>query len=254
MSHTKPYTKPFTRPEPFLDPSAQLKELYCPEPNNAKEMRLKEVLYHLGRDCLPPWTVFQAHVKRSVLLDQADVVFNPVIMSPPSDFSTIYRTLMRVKEQMYAIGQTVCPIYFDMGLLSKALVIVWANPSEFYGVIPLEGGMHFMMSLFGGIGHIYGDAGLKDLLVESGVFAKLTAGHILSGKDFDRALRACIMIDEVLNRRFYLQFNNWIINNSKYLPTDLCQMLNNFTRRSDSIETHTKEMLDLIEIKVLANC
>ena len=233
MSHTKPYTKPFTRPEPFLDPSAQLKELDCPEPNNAKEMRLKEVLYHLGRDklvsfcddrsdCLPPWTVFQAHVKRSVLLDQADVIFNPIIMSPPNDFSTIYTTLKRVKEQMNALGQTVCPIYFDMGLLSKALVIVWANPSEFYGVIPLEGGMHFMMSLFGGIGHIYGDAGLKDLLVESGVFAKLTAGHILSGKDFDRALRACIMIDEVLNRRFYLQFNNWIILNLCLLTSVRC--------------------------------
>ena len=65
--------------------------------------------------------------------------------------------------------------------------------------------MHFLMSIFGGIGYNYGDAGIKGMMVESDVFAKLTAVHVLSGKDFDRALRAILMIDEVLNRRFLLQ-------------------------------------------------
>ena len=89
-----------------------------------------------------------------------------------------------------------------MGLLSMALEIVWARPEELSGVVPLEGGMHFLMSVLGGIGCIYGDADIKDMMVESDVFAKLTAEHILSGKDFDRSLRAILMIDEVLNRRF----------------------------------------------------
>ena len=51
------------------------------------------------------------------------------------------------------------------------------------------------MSVFAGIGFLYGDAGLKHLLYESDVYAKGTADHILSGKDYDRAMRALIMID-----------------------------------------------------------
>ena len=45
--------------------------------------------------------------------------------------------------------------------------------------------MHLLMSVFAGIGFLYGDAGLVRLLYESDVFAPGTARHILSGKDFD---------------------------------------------------------------------
>ena len=117
----------------------------------------------------------------------------------------VYTILKRTQEQMIALGQEFCPIAFDMGLLTNALEIVWAKPEEFSGIIPMEGGMHYMMALFGGIGHVYSNAGLKDLLVDSDVFAKLSAEHILSGKDFDRALKAIVMVDEVLNRRFLQQ-------------------------------------------------
>ena len=54
---------------------------------------------------------------------------------------------------------------------------------------------------------MYGDASLKQLMVKSDVFARLTSDRLLSGKDFvDRALRAIIMIDEVLNNRFIFHF------------------------------------------------
>ena len=82
------------------------------------------------------------------------ILFNPIIMSTPNDYNTVYTILKRTKEHINALGQSVCPIVFDMGLLAKALEVVWARPEELSGVIPLEGGMHFMMSLFGGIGYI----------------------------------------------------------------------------------------------------
>ena len=49
-----------------------------------------------------------------------------------------------------------------MGLLTKILETVWDRPNELENVVPLEERMHLLMSLFGGIGHIYGDAGLKN--------------------------------------------------------------------------------------------
>jgi len=51
-----------------------------------------------------------------------------------------------------------------MGLLCKALEVVWAYPVEFEGVYPLEGGMHLLMAVFASVGNLYGTAGLADLL------------------------------------------------------------------------------------------
>ena len=152
----------------------------------------------------------RSRVEEDILTSAASVVFNPIIMSSPTDVSTVYTTLKRAKEQVNALGQNICPIVFDMGLLSKALEVVWAKPKEFEGVVPLEGGMHFLMSCFAGIGFVYGELGLKELLYESDVFAKNTAEHILSGKDFDRALRAVLIVDEALNRRFLVNFQKWL--------------------------------------------
>ena len=55
-------------------------------------------------------------------------------------------------------------------------------------VFPCDGEMHLTMSLFSGIGVLYGDAGIRNLLKESGVDAAGTVSQMLSGKDFKRAL------------------------------------------------------------------
>lgn len=47
---------------------------------------------------LPPWTVFQSVVEHDNLESQSRVVFNPIIMAPPNDYSTVYTALKRVRE------------------------------------------------------------------------------------------------------------------------------------------------------------
>lgn len=186
-------------------------------------------------------------VINDTLCETAEIIFNPIILAPPTDLNTVYTTLVRTKEQMQALGQSVCPIVFDMGLLTKALEITWANPTEFEGVLPMEGGMHFMMSVFGAIGHIYDDAGLKQLMVECDVFARLTADHILSDKDFDRALRAIIMIDEVLNNRFLFQLSACAERNSKLIPPNLLQRIGALEPLPGNDSTNVEEILGLID-------
>jgi len=117
-------------------------------------------------------------------------------MENQTEHQTIYTTLMRIKEAMNNLGQTHVPIVFDMGLLTKALEITWANPEELSGVIPCYGGMHLLMSTIAAIGHLYGDAGLKPLPHGSGMFIAGSVHRILAGKDFDRALYALKLIDQ----------------------------------------------------------
>ena len=93
-----------------------------------------------------------------------------------------------MKECISALGQAYVPVYFDMDLLTKALEITWAQPVDMQGIIPCEGGMHLLMSVFAGIGQWYGDVGLRQLPFESNVFVVRGVQQILSGKDFDKAL------------------------------------------------------------------
>jgi hypothetical protein len=112
-----------------------------------------------------------------------------------------------------------------MGLLTKALEVTWSCPHELQEVVPCDGGMHLPMSIFAGIDHLYGDAGLQHLLHESGVYAPGSAQHILSGKDFDRALRALKLVDEALSCRFMHQFNQWRGERGMVIPDQFGQLL-----------------------------
>ena len=78
---------------------------------------------------------------------------------------------------------------------------------------------------------------------------KLTAEHILSGKDFDRALRAILMIDEVLKRRFLLQFDKWAEKNSKHIPSVLLQKIDQLDIENQSDEA--EEVLEMIQSEIL---
>lgn len=89
------------------------------------------------------------------------------------------------------------------------------------GVVLLEGSMHFLISCFPGIGFVYGDIGLKELLYEFGVFAKNTVNIFFPGKDFDRALRAVLLVNDVLNRRLFVNFHTWLSQHNEELSEEL---------------------------------
>jgi hypothetical protein len=74
-----------------------------------------------------------------------------------------------MKEAINSLGQQHVPIYFNVGLLTKAYELAWARPDDLEGIIPCEGRMHLLISVFSAIGYLYEDAGLKQLLHESGV-------------------------------------------------------------------------------------
>ena len=53
----------------------------------------------------------------------------------------------------------------------------------------MMGGFHLLMMLLGIIGHRFGDAGLEELGVESDVVAGGSIEKVLSGKNYNRAIR-----------------------------------------------------------------
>ena len=103
---------------------------------------------------VPHWMLFH-----SMLNPENDpvttVAFNPILMAQPTNYSTLYTTLLRMQEVTDILGFKNIPVFFDMGLLTKVMEIKWAKPDILKSVIPCDGGMHLVMSLFSGIGYLY---------------------------------------------------------------------------------------------------
>ena len=135
-----PYRKPAKRPEPVLEPPPTDANLQTDGEADYEEACTTEILYNLlrsgqlhdarGHD-VPPWSQYHMKVaNEAVPQSQSAVVFNPILMAPPNDPATIYTTLLKSKEAASAMGHSVIPTCFDMGLLTKVLEIVWANHIE----------------------------------------------------------------------------------------------------------------------------
>ena len=251
-----PYRKPQCRPEPVFHKPPRPSDITNIKTASVKTATCKELLYSLtrsdtfcdndGESSVPPWNPFHASFESRAQKSVSNVAFNPIIMAPSSDYSTIYTTLKRTKECVNALGQSEVPVYFDMGLLTKALEITWAKPMELQGVIPCEGGMHLLMCVFATIGYLYGDAGLRELLFESDVFAQGSVQQILTGKDFERALRGFKLVDEALNNRFLVQFKRWCETNGKVIPEESYQVIGRFneifTSQTREADMQNKDM------------
>ena len=87
----------------------------------------------------PCWSAFNAYLKTDNKEAVSAVAFNPIIMAPPTDHSTIYTTMKRMKEASNVLEQSHIPVFFDMAILTKALEIKWSRDQELNEVVPFRG-------------------------------------------------------------------------------------------------------------------
>jgi hypothetical protein len=59
------------------------------------------------------------------------------------------------------------------------------------------------------IGKHWSDGCLRDLLVDSGVYAENTAEHMLVGKEFNRGVKGFTLVFEALQVLFIAAFIHW---------------------------------------------
>ena len=96
-----------------------------------------------------------------------------------TDLFTVFTTLIQHKEISNLLGHPDTPVFFVMGLLTKDLEITRSKPNKLACVSPCEGGMHLLLCVSAAIGWLYGDAGFKNLIIVSEVFAAGTVQQML---------------------------------------------------------------------------
>ena len=61
---------------------------------------------------------------------------------------------------------------FDQALFAKATQVAWKEPHVYDKVVLMMGNFHTICNFMSSIGKMFGEAGLRDIAVESGVIAE----------------------------------------------------------------------------------
>ena len=173
---------------------------------------------------VPFWTGFNAML--SPKQDCRTVAsYAPIINAVPSDMQTVYTTMRKAKETCLQLGQENVIQTMDLQLYSVAEKIKWYKPGEMVDHVLRLGGFHALSSYIAAIGKIYGDGGLKDLLINAGVFAPCTTVQLLAGKHFHRAIRGLTLVFEALMRLWMSSFIKWLEDEQKEVPREVWKQL-----------------------------
>ena len=95
----------------------------------------------------------------------------------------------------------VCVV--DQAIYFKAIEIKWKEKQKFNGCV-LKMGMFRMLMIFMHIlSKRFSTAGLRDVLIQSGVIAKGSVDKALSGKMYNRAVRLYKLAYEAITRKLF---------------------------------------------------
>jgi hypothetical protein len=207
-----PYDKPKERMEPIHREDAYDKITRCevknPETPDVSWTLLRlfsrnvvefPIACHVPRSeqIIPFWTGY--YKKTSEHCESFSLVsYAPIVDFKPTDMATVYTTMKKCVEICCKARQQYSVQTFDQQLYAIAQQIKWSRPLEFQNHIIRLGGFHTLSCFITSIGKLWSDGGLADLLVDSGVYAACTVEQMLSGKQFNRAVRGLTLTYEAV--------------------------------------------------------
>ena len=168
------------------------------------------------------WTGFYSKVTESHTR-QTLVTYAPVVDSKPSDMNTVFTTMKKCMGMSKVVGQHNSIQTFDQQLYAVSQQVKWSMPNVFRTHILQLGGFHTLSCFIASIDKLWADGGLRDLMVDSGVYTGCTVDQMLSGKQFNRAVRGLTLVDEALMYLWFVAFFKWCVENGhcEKIPQDV---------------------------------
>ena len=110
--------------------------------------------------------------------------------------------MCRAGEIRDILGLKAVACIFDQSFHAKPMEVFWKNRDLFRNLVVMMDGFHLPMMILGIIGHHFRNAGLAELAVVSDVVAGTSIEKILSGKNYNRAIRMHKILYEALINAF----------------------------------------------------
>lgn len=108
----------------------------------------------------------------------------PTINAPATDLTTVFEILNRSEEIRKKLCLNTIVVVMDDSLFAKACEITWKE-DRFSHIILRMGTFHTICNMFSILGKRFGDAGLKDILIESQIVAEGSINGVLNGKQYN---------------------------------------------------------------------
>lgn len=161
---------------------------------------------------MPSWKVFYHYVYPKLNTEKFIISYLPSINDSPTKFEVIQEVLLQCKEKAEALNLNTADLVLDHAIFSKALEILLKDGNDsLRAFINLRmGGFHACCVFLAIIGKRFGDAGLKDLIIESGLLGEGYVEQVINGKHYNNAMRIHHSVAEAFTRRKIDGFTKWL--------------------------------------------
>ncbi|KYM97251.1 hypothetical protein ALC62_12065 [Cyphomyrmex costatus] len=185
---------------------------------------------------IPGWNGFMEQATANNEYHISKIIYLSFINAPPSDYDTIFTSLMEAKKICAQCYQETCIVTFDQPLYWKARDIVEAMKDDFEHMIVRLGGFHLLMSFLGAIGHIMSGSGIEEVLTL--IYAGNCVQKILSGHAYSRAIRAHFLMHLTLTK---------VLFDSTELTEEECNIMDYYVESIDQSEVLDAGQQQLIQ-------
>lgn len=161
-----------------------------------------------GDELLPGWTGFNCMLEKDNIPPLTTIQYLPVLEANPTDFSTVNAILTKSLDICKKLGLKEIVLVFDQAIYSKAQQIRWKEEKYKKPLVIRLGEFHVSMSFLAIIGKRFKDAGLYNILIESGIVAEGSVAGVLSGKCYNRSIRCHKIMFEAFSRLLWAEYLN----------------------------------------------
>lgn len=159
---------------------------------------------------VPGWSAFNAKVSQDSIPNPSSIGYCQVIDASPTQLPVVYNVLKRSVNMADQHDQEDVVIVFDQAIYAKALEIIWKNPVEFKRIVPCMGAFHIACTFLAVIGKRFGDAGLRDVIIESEILGSGSVVGMLEGRHYNRGIRVHKIVFEAMLRLRWKAFRTWL--------------------------------------------
>ncbi|KYN10940.1 hypothetical protein ALC57_16910 [Trachymyrmex cornetzi] len=152
------------------------------------------------------WNGFMEKLHTNLTYHTSKIIPVPFIKNPPSDYDTIFTSLVQAAKQCQKQEQKIVFVTFDQPLYHKARGILASidldnDPYNLSSIQVRLGGFHLLMSFLGAIGFIMDGSGLKEAFCE--IYAENSSDKALSGHEYARGIRRHFLVQLALSELIF---------------------------------------------------
>ena len=178
------------------------------------------IVKHYNDSTSSSWTAFN----QSIAPEDPPLTtigYLPLIQAPAHELDTLNTVIQRCMYISSQLGQKYTVLTVDQALFCKVMELEWSIPAYKENLIPRLGGLHTSMNFLKIIGHHMKGSGLSDVWIESDILGPNSTERAMTGKDYNKAMRAHKLTFQAMWRILFPQFLSFMETHDQEFATAL---------------------------------